>query len=68
VRLSVFNALGEEVDVLVDMLVPAGTHAVRWDSNRSGISRPSGVYTYRIHAVGSDGTEYYDVKKMLLVK
>jgi len=46
VRLSVFNALGERVALLVDGLQDAGTHAARLD----GAGLASGVYFYRLEA------------------
>ncbi|MBN1447386.1 MAG: hypothetical protein JXA28_05595, partial [Bacteroidetes bacterium] len=68
VQLVIYNAFGEEVDVVLDRIVPAGTHAVVWNSQRAQSSLTSGVYTYRIRAVGPDGQEFHDVKKMMLVK
>jgi|GEM_PF-6481896 len=68
VRLAVYNALGEEIAVLLDRSVPAGTHAVTWNSNTARTNLPSGVYTYRIHAQVPDGVDFHDVKKMMLVK
>jgi hypothetical protein len=68
VRLSVYNALGVEIDVLIDHSVTAGTHSVNWNSSSANSELPSGVYTYRIHALGSDGKEYHDVRKMMLVR
>ncbi|MCB2206535.1 hypothetical protein KQI65_17465, partial [bacterium] len=68
VRLVVYNALGESVAVLVDARVPAGTHYVTWESNLANTSLASGVYTYRMQAVGPDGIEFSDVRKMMLVK
>jgi hypothetical protein len=59
VRISVFNALGEEVVRLVDEEEAVGYHSVSFDA--SGL--PSGMYTYRISA-GS----YTAVRKMMLLK
>ncbi|MBE0644220.1 MAG: hypothetical protein IH600_09080 [Bacteroidetes bacterium] len=68
VRLAIYNSLGNEVAILVDHMVPAGTHSVVWNSQESNVDLPSGVYTYRILATGSDGQEFHDVRKMMLVK
>ena len=68
VRLAIYNSLGNEIAVLVNHAVPAGTHSVVWNSQIAGADLGSGVYTYRILAVGSDGEEFHDVKKMMLVK
>jgi len=79
VSLKVYNSLGQEVAVLLDNeLVEAGEHSV--DFNSSNL--PSGVYFYRINAVGisevegdngevtqqTSGKTLVNVKKMLLLK
>ncbi len=79
VSLKVYNSIGQEVAVLLDNeLVEAGEHSV--DFNSSNL--PSGVYYYRINAVGiselegdngevtqkTSGKTLVNVKKMLLLK
>lgn len=59
VRLTVYDALGKEVTILVDQQLQPGTYEVSWDA--SGYS--SGVYFYRLETKG-----FSEVKKMLLVK
>jgi len=59
VRLTVFNALGQEVATLVDEERSAGAHVARWDA----INQPSGAYFYRIES-GS----FVETKRMMLVK
>ena len=59
VRLAVYDVLGRRVDELVDGILDAGWHAVRWDA--AGL--PSGVYLYRLEA-GS----FQETKTMILVK
>jgi hypothetical protein len=46
VRLTVYNALGQDVAVLVDEEQPAGTHHVRF----AAAGRPSGWYLVRVQA------------------
>ncbi len=58
-RLTVFNALGQEVATLVDDETPAGLHAARWDATH----QPSGAYFYRIES-GS----FVETKRMMLLK
>jgi hypothetical protein len=49
VQIHVFDVAGRRVRTLVDRLLPAGDHVVRWDGKRHGGSRvASGVYFYRI--------------------
>ncbi len=59
VRLTVFNALGQEVATLVDDERPAGSHVARWDA----LNQPSGAYFYRIES-GS----FVETKRMMLIK
>lgn len=52
VRLSIFNTLGEEVCLLAEGEMPAGTHAARWNLRGNAGERLSpGIYFCRI-AVG----------------
>ncbi len=44
VSLRVFNILGQEVETLVDNVLPAGVHTVTWNADR----KASGVYFYRL--------------------
>ncbi|HPO57015.1 MAG TPA: SdrD B-like domain-containing protein [Ignavibacteriaceae bacterium] len=59
VKLAVFNVLGETVATLVDEVMSAGTHQVRFDA--TGLQ--SGVYFYRISTPSNSVT-----KKMMLMK
>jgi len=58
VSLRVFNALGQEVAVLVDGEKEAGFYQARWDA-----ALPSGVYFYRLQAA-----DYLETKKMILLR
>jgi hypothetical protein len=64
VSLKVFDILGQEVASLVNTNLVAGAHNI--DFNASSLN--SGVYMYRIEATGIDGTNFVDVKKMILTK
>jgi hypothetical protein len=59
VRLSVHDALGREVAVLADGVMPAGRHSVTWDAR----NQASGVYLVRMSAAGGSF-----VRKVVLVK
>jgi ligand-binding sensor domain-containing protein len=50
VRLFVFDALGREIERLVDARMPAGTHSTEW---RPSVA--SGVYFYRIEVSTAEG-------------
>jgi hypothetical protein len=64
VNLTVFNLLGEEVATLVNSEVAAGNY----DVNFNAANLNSGVYFYKIDAVGTDGSEFSQVRKMMLTK
>jgi hypothetical protein len=48
VTLTVYDILGRQVAVLVDGMMPAGSHHVTFD----GTMLPSGVYLYRLESGG----------------
>ncbi len=60
VRLSIYNVLGQEIEVLFDNeSLPTGTHTVQWDGNRFA----SGVYFYRL-----ESADAVETRKMMLLK
>jgi immune inhibitor A len=64
VNLSVYNALGEKVDELLDDELSPGKHRIAWRTGGAGGSElPSGVYFYRLVLDESALT-----RKMLLLK
>ncbi len=68
VKLTVYNILGEVVNVLVNNQLAAGVHSVNWNStNRTGNKMVSGVYFFELKANGN-GKEFSDMKKMILLK
>lgn len=64
VRLSVFNSLAEEIAVLIDNEISAGTHSFNF--NAENIS--SGIYFYRINVESENGDHWTESKKMILMK
>lgn len=51
VRLTIYNALGQEVATLVDGAMNAGVQEITWNSRSdAGSFVPSGVYLYRMEA------------------
>jgi photosystem II stability/assembly factor-like uncharacterized protein len=64
VHLTIFNVLGQRVKEFELGRMSAGTYSQVVDMSRFA----SGVYFYRIEAVGSDGERYVAMKKMLELK
>ena len=65
VTISVYNALGEFTETLINRNMPAGRHSVKFN----GSSRASGVYIVKMNAVSSySGAAFTDCKKMVLLK
>ncbi|MCK5126004.1 MAG: T9SS type A sorting domain-containing protein [candidate division Zixibacteria bacterium] len=64
VSISVYNILGQRVQVLTDKFYDAGAHEVVWDGkDSSGRRAASGIYLYRLESKGLT-----DSKKMILIK
>ncbi|MBD3409314.1 MAG: T9SS type A sorting domain-containing protein [Ignavibacteriales bacterium] len=64
IRLTVYNALGEEIATLVDGARNAGVHSATFNAaNLAG-----GAYFYRIDALGVSGERFQETRKTLLVK
>ena len=59
VVMKVYDMLGREIITLVDAILPAGTHEVRFEAPHLA----SGLYLYHLEAAGRTAT-----RKMLLVK
>lgn len=58
-QLSIYDALGREVAVLVNQQLQPGTYEADWDAS----SYPSGVYYYRL-----ESGDFKETKKMVLIK
>jgi hypothetical protein len=59
VKVTIYDALGKEIEVLVNKDYAAGKHSISWNAARYS----SGVYFYRMETSG-----FNTVKKMLLLK
>lgn len=59
VKIAVYNILGQEIAVLVDGFVNAGSYEINWDAS----NLPSGVYVYSIQSANINLS-----KKMTLLK
>lgn len=65
VNIAIYNMLGQQVAELLNETRQAGNYEVQFDAGRLA----SGVYLYRISAIGTDGkTKYNNTRKMLLLK
>lgn len=63
-KLEIFNILGKSVVMLVDEHMTAGQHSVHWfGKTDKGEQAASGIYFYKITA-----GDYFDIKKMVLIK
>jgi hypothetical protein len=64
VKMTVFDARGRQVRVLVDEWLPSGKHTAIWDGrDQDGHLLASGVYFHRLEAAGATRTG-----KMVLAK
>jgi hypothetical protein len=64
VNLKVFDILGQEVTTLYNNDLSAGVHNVTFSAGDLN----SGVYFCRLEAMGVDGSNFVDVKQMILTK
>lgn len=64
VTVQVFNIVGQPIATLVDAVQPPGYREVRWNA----MDLPTGLYFYQLHATGTDGENYSEIRKMMLVK
>ncbi len=58
IRLSIFNAMGSELEVLINKTLPKGDHQINWSAQRW----PAGNYYYRLQEGPSQRT-----KRLILV-
>lgn len=62
--LTIFNIMGQEVDHLVENVLPIGRHSVSWNAN----GFPSGIYFYRLTVLSSDHRFTAFTRSMILLK
>jgi hypothetical protein len=70
VRLEIFNALGQQVALLVDNQVQSGYQAFEWNATTTGgLALSSGIYYFRMQANSVvSGKEFTQIRKMMFVK
>ncbi len=69
VRITIYNLLGEAVQELINSDLNSGVHTVQWNSeDYSGKKVSSGIYFYKLKVNGVDGSDFSQVRKMILLK
>jgi len=69
VKITIYNLLGETILELINSELNSGTHSVVWNSEDStGKKVSSGVYFYELKANSSDGKQFNQIRKMVLLK
>jgi hypothetical protein len=69
VKLEIFNILGQKLVTLINDQMTSGNHSVTWDArDANGNKLTSGIYMYKLTASGINGSEFQDIKKMILMK
>lgn len=64
VKITIFDMLGREVDVIVNSNLEAGEYLALWNASEFA----SGIYIYKIEANDFKGNKFTETKKMVLVK
>ncbi|MBL8015943.1 MAG: zinc-dependent metalloprotease [Ignavibacteria bacterium] len=64
VRLTVYDMLGKQVDMLVNSSLEAGEYEADWNAGNFA----SGIYIYKIEAKDNSGKQYIETRRMVLVK
>ncbi len=70
VTVVIYNALGQQVAQLVNnQQLPAGYHNVIWSARSdAGSGLASGLYIYRMNAIGVTGEKFIQTRKMMFLK
>ncbi len=69
VKLVIYNLLGEEVQTVISQFMLAGNHSVKFNAKSSSNKElTSGIYLYKLNAIGVNGKEFNQTKKMMLLK
>jgi hypothetical protein len=69
VKITIYNLLGEVVKQLTAIDMNAGSHSVQWNADDDiGNKVSSGIYFYKLKANGVNGSEFSQVRKMILLK
>ena len=64
VSLRVFNILGQKVSTLLNGDFTSGEHNIAFDASHLS----SGIYLYKLEAIGINGSSFTSIKKMILTR
>ena len=59
IKISVYDLNGREISSLLNQKISSGNYSIIWNAR----NQPSGVYFIRL-----EGKEFYDIKKVMLLK
>lgn len=69
VRLTIYNMMGQEIRTIESNGISAGTQNFTWNgTNQNNEQVASGIYIYRLNAVGNDGRVFDKSAKMMFMK
>lgn len=69
VTLIIYNLLGQVVTTIVNKEISGGNYSVIWNgTDKNGFQVSSGVYIYKMKASGTNGGEFQEIRKMILLK
>jgi hypothetical protein len=69
ITLTIYNLLGQVVTTLVNEEISAGSYSVVWNGeDKNGLKVSSGIYLYTIQATGTNGKEFQQIRKMVLLR
>jgi hypothetical protein len=69
VKIAIYDVLGNTVRTVSNGVQAAGSYTIQWDGrNENGTTVSSGMYIYRILAIGADGRAYTVSKKMMMIR
>lgn len=69
VKLTVYNLLGESINVLLDKELQTGSYNIIWNADdKYGRKVSSGVYFYELKATSEKGSDFNQIRKMILLK
>ena len=64
VTLKIFNLIGQEIAELVNGEMSLGIHSIKFDASKLA----SGIYLYKLDAIGFNGSKFTSWKKMIVIK